>query len=79
MRDVQLAKTDDRSTVGVLTEFQRLLHGDLDFFPTATPAQLSLRLAHTPIVARDLFPQDATCRLFGVPIPKRPLGPTVDV
>lgn len=79
MRDVQFAKTDDRSTVGVLTELQRLLHGDLDYFATATPAELSLRLAYTPIVARDLFPHDATCRLFGVPVPKRQLGPTIDV
>ena len=70
MSEVQYARTDDRSTVGVLTELQRLLHGDLEYFPDATLTELSLRLAETPIVARDLFPDDATCRLFGVPTPQ---------
>lgn len=70
MSEVQYARTDDRSTVGVLTEFQRLLHGDLEYFPTATLTELSLRLAQTPIVARNAFPEDETCRLFGVPLPR---------
>ena len=70
MSEVQYARTDDRSNVGVLTELQRLLHGDLDYFPNATLTELSLRLAQTPIVARHVFPEDATCRLFGVPRPR---------
>jgi len=70
MSEVQYARTDDRSTVGVLTELQRLLHGDLEYHPNATLTELSLRLAETPIVARDLFPDDATCRMFGVPTPQ---------
>jgi hypothetical protein len=67
MSDVQYAPTDDRSNVGVLTELQRLLHGDLDYLPNATLTELSLRLAQTPIVARNVFPEDETCQLFGVP------------
>jgi hypothetical protein len=70
MSDVQYARTDDRSNVGVLTELQRLLHGDLEYLPTATLTELSLRLAQTPIVARNVFPEDETCRLFGVPLPR---------
>jgi Domain of unknown function (DUF6933) len=66
MSEVTYARTDDRSTVGVLTELQRLLHGDLEYFPNAALTDLSLRLAHTPVVARNVFPDDATCRLFGV-------------
>lgn len=68
MSEVKYARTDDRSTVGVLTEFQRLLHDDLEFLPTATLGEQSLRLAATPIVARNIFPEDATCRHFGVPL-----------
>jgi hypothetical protein len=71
MSEVHYARTDDRSTVGVLTELQRLLHGDLGYFPNATLTELSLRLAETPIVARDVFPDAATCRLFGVPTPRQ--------
>jgi hypothetical protein len=70
MSEVHYARTDDRSTVGVLTELQRLLRGDLEYFPNATLTELSLRLAETPIIARDVFPGDATCRLFGVPLRK---------
>lgn len=70
MSDVVYARTDDRSNVGVLTELQRLLHGDLEYFPDATLTELSLRLAQTPIVARHVFPEDETCRLFGVPSPR---------
>ena len=68
--DVVYARTDDRSNVGVLTELQRLLHGELEYFPDATLTELSLRLAQTPIVARHVFPEDETCRLFGVSSPR---------
>src|SRR5688572_28183737 len=61
------ARTNDRSTVGVLTELQRLLRYDLDAQPAATLLELSLRLSKTPIVARDVFPNNATRALFGVP------------
>jgi hypothetical protein len=48
----------DRSNVGVLTEFQRLLAFDLSD-PLELPLlDLSLRLA--------TFPVHATCKLFGV-------------
>ena len=70
MAPVRYVKTDDRSNVGVLTEFQRLLVDDLEYVPTAPLTALSLRLAHTPIVARNMFPDDATCRLFGIPLLK---------
>ena len=70
MAPVRYVKTDDRSNVGVLTEFQRLLVDDLEYVPTAPLTALSLRLAHTPIVARNMFPEDATCRLFGIALPR---------
>jgi hypothetical protein len=71
MRDVLYARTDDRSNVGVLTEFQRLLAFDLSEPSELTLLDLSLRLAWTPIVARNTFPVDATCKLFGVETPRR--------
>jgi hypothetical protein len=58
--DVRYARTENRSDVGVLTELQRLLRGDLEDPPDATLTELSLRLAQTPIVARALFPDAAT-------------------
>lgn len=70
MSEVSYARTDDRSNVGVLTELQRLLHGDLDYLPNATLTELSLHVAQTPIVARNVFPDKETCRLFGVPPPR---------
>ena len=66
MRDVVYTRTDDRSNVGVLTEFQRLLAFYLAEPPELALLDVSLRLAWTPIVARNTFPIDATCRLFGV-------------
>jgi hypothetical protein len=66
MRDVGYTRTDDRSNVGVLTEFQRLLAFDLSDPSELTLLDLSLRLAWTPIVARKTFPVHATCKLFGV-------------
>jgi uncharacterized protein DUF6933 len=71
MRDVAYTRTDDRSNVGVLTEFQRLLAFDLSEPSDLTLLDLSLRLAWTPIVARNTFPVDATCKLFGVEPPRR--------
>jgi len=71
MANVRYARTDDRSTVGVLTELQRLLKFDLDEQREATLLDLSLRLAEVPIVARDVFPDRATCELFGIAPPER--------
>lgn len=71
MRDVVYARTDDRSNVGVLTEFQRLLTYDLAEPSELSLLDLSLRLAWTPITARKTFPVDATCKLFGVERPRR--------
>jgi hypothetical protein len=62
-----IGKTDDRRAVGVLTEMQRLLHGDFDFLPDYTLPQLSLRLAETPVVAAKIIPEVATRELFGCP------------
>ena len=70
MRDVVYTRTDDRSNVGVLTEFQRLLSFDLSELSELSLLDLSLRLASTPIVARNTFPVDATCKLFGVEPPR---------
>lgn len=53
MRDVVYTRTDDRSKVGVLTEFQRLLAFDLSEPSELTLLGLSLRVAWTPIVARN--------------------------
>ena len=71
MRDVVYTRTDDRSNVGVLTEFQRLLSFDLSEPSELSLLDLSLRLASTPIVARNTFPFKATCELFGVEPPRR--------
>jgi hypothetical protein len=65
MTPVRYARTDDRSTVGVLVEFGRLLEAELLARPTASPTALSLRLADTPIVARDAWPGQDTRRAFG--------------
>ena len=72
MSAVNLAPTVDRSNVGVLTEFQGLLHDLLDDDPELPLHEHSVRLAQTPIVARKLFPADATCRLFGVAVSRHP-------
>jgi len=68
MADASFARTNDRSTVGVLTELQRLLRFDLENEPGEL-LQHSLRLAETPIVARGLTPDLATRSLFGVHAP----------
>jgi hypothetical protein len=64
MADASYARTNDRSTVGVLTDFQRLLRYDLEDAPNTGLLERSLRLAETPIVARNLFPDRATRLLF---------------
>jgi len=71
MRDVVYTRTDDRSKVGVLTEFQRLLTYDLSEPSELSLLDLSLRVAATPIVTRNTFPFKATCELFGVEPPRR--------
>jgi hypothetical protein len=71
MRDVAYTRTDDRSNVGVLTEYKRLLAFDLSEPSDLSLLDLSLRLAWTPIIARNTFPVDATCKLFGVEPPRR--------
>ena len=71
MREVLYARTDDRSNIGVLTEFQRLLTYDLSESSDSNFLEVSLRLAWTPITARNTFPVAATCKLFGVERPPR--------
>jgi hypothetical protein len=66
MAQVAIARTNDRSTVGVLTDFQRLLRFDFNDDPSAGLLERSRRLARTPIVARHLFPDHATRAAFGV-------------
>ena len=67
MSEVRYAKTDDRSAVGVLVDLLDRLRYDVDEEPMKPLLDITLRLATTPIVARDLIPDSATCRLFGVP------------
>ena len=62
-------RTDDRSKVGVLVEFQRLLRFDVSDPSELSLLDVSLHLAWMPIVARNTFPVDATCRVFGVEPP----------
>ncbi len=71
MADVRIAATDDRSTVGVMTDLLHLLRFELQHDPRATPLELSLKLADTPIVARKGFPDRDTRRLFGVDVGPR--------
>lgn len=70
MSDLTFARTNDRSTVGVLTDFQRLLRFDLENDPTTGLLERSLRLAETPIVARNLIPNRETRSLFGARSPE---------
>ena len=69
MTPVRYAPTDDRSTVGVLVEMGRMLKAELQARPDVSLTALSLRLAETPIVARNTWPGEATRRLFGVERP----------
>jgi len=71
MREIAFARTDDRSTVGVLVDLQRLLVYGLNDHPSISLLEQSLHLAQTPIVARKTFPCDATCKRFGIEPPAR--------
>ena len=71
MSSVQLARTDDRRTVGNLVELQRSLRYHLEDGTTMSLTELSLHLAETPLVAAKIFPDRDTCRLFGVLSPRR--------
>ncbi len=64
MSEVRIARTDDRSTVGVMTDLRRLLAFQLEDSPHLSPLQRSLELAETPIIARNTYPNAATRRLF---------------
>ena len=66
MREVAFTRTDDRSNVAVLREFQRLFEHHLAYEPELPLLDHCLRLAPTPIIARNTFPDHATCKLFGV-------------
>jgi hypothetical protein len=68
----------DRRNVGVLTEFQRLLTHDLSESLGLSLLDVSLRLAWTPIMARNTSPVDARCKLFGVERPRRDWWPQRD-
>jgi hypothetical protein len=70
MAEMIFARTNDRSTVGVLNEFQRLLRFDLNDEPTVGLLEQSVRLSRTPIVARHLFPDRETCSVFGTQLPR---------
>jgi hypothetical protein len=62
MHDVVIAKTNNRSVVGVLMEYVRLADGD-----EREPHDLSLRLADTPIFASRpvaVWPINETLELF---------------
>ena len=48
MRDYQLAKTQDRSLVGIMTEFTHLAGAHRDGVPDPDLTILALRLARTP-------------------------------
>ncbi|HEY4183400.1 MAG TPA: hypothetical protein VGM90_41535 [Kofleriaceae bacterium] len=69
MAEWRIAKTDDRSTVGVLMNLAQQLEFYIEDVPDLDELTLSLKLADTPITARDLIPVPATCELFGVERP----------
>jgi hypothetical protein len=71
MSDVRFARTNSRSHLGVLNTFEYSLQVALDERPTWELLAASRWLAGTPIIARDLFPDIATCELFGAPHPDR--------
>ena len=68
MEEVRIAATNDRSTVGVMIDLRHLLRAYLAGDPNATLLELSLKLAKTPIVARNAFPDRETRRVFGVDV-----------
>lgn len=64
MADVAIAKTNDRSTLGVMNDLAFMLTHFIKH--DRSNLTLAVRLAGTPIVARKTFPDQATRRLFGV-------------
>lgn len=71
MSEITFARTNSRSHLGVLNTFQYSLQLALDEKPSWNLLEASRWLAETPIIARDLFPDIATCELFGAPRPDR--------
>ena len=70
MTEMRYARTDNRSTVGVLVNLEQSLKFRLEDDPAFDIVELSRWLAETPITARNTFPDQATCRLFGVEPPR---------
>ena len=70
MAEMRYARTDNRSTVGVLMNLEQSLRFRLEDDPTFDIVEISRWLAETPITARNTFPDHATCRLFGVAPPR---------
>lgn len=70
MTEIRYARTDNRSTVGVLINLEQSLRFRLEDDPTFDTVPLSRWLAQTPITARNTFPDRATCRLFRVAAPR---------
>jgi hypothetical protein len=66
---LRFARTNSRSHLGVLNTLEQSLRIALDEEPSLDLLEASRWLAETPIIARDLFPDIATCELFGVPRP----------
>jgi hypothetical protein len=65
---VAYAATADRSTMGVLNDMVRMF--TYEIADEGVPlTYVSLRLACTPMVSRNLFPNRATCKMFGAPEP----------
>ncbi|MBL0214035.1 MAG: hypothetical protein IPQ07_09130 [Myxococcales bacterium] len=70
MTEARYARTDNRSTVGVLMNLEQQLRFMLEDGATFDIVGLSRWLAETPITARDTIPDLATCKLFGAPKPR---------
>ena|SRR5947209_13722005 len=66
MTDMRYARTDNRSSVGVLLNLEQSLRFRLEDDLAFDIVEVSRWLAETPITARNTFPDQATCRLFGV-------------
>jgi hypothetical protein len=67
--DVRFARTNSRSHLGVLNTFEQSLRYALEDKPDWNLVEASRWLAGTPIIARDIFPDIATCELLGAPHP----------
>jgi len=70
MTEMRYARTDNRSTVGVLMNLEQSLRFRLEDDPAFDIVEVSRWLAQTPITARNTFSDQATCRLFGVEPPR---------